>query len=318
MAKKQSKKISEMLASNIKEIATGITSEKLSAQFFDATKLKYQPEPLYRLDSNGHRYYYRFENDEPVFYTSVTTLIKNTLPTQAGLTRWIADRGMDASQAEANERALYGTFLHVECGKLLVDGKYDLDKLPKLLESYLKSNKLPESKMEWANDLKKDILAKAQFIIDYNVKPLAVEIGLYHPTDGYAGTLDEVCEMDWKKDRIRAIIDIKSGKKCFYESHEIQLRAYKFMWNYHFPDANVSNVFNWSPKDWRKSPTYNLKDQTDSKNAEKLPYLVALAKIEDEKRENKVTIIGGAIDLLSGLENNVNEYTFIDLIKRNR
>jgi len=318
MAKKKTsnKKLSELLLGNVKEIAPGITSEKLSPLFFDATKLKYQPEPLYRLDSSGHRYYYRFENDEPVFYTSVTTLIKNTLPTNVGLIKWMADRGSEDAQAEATERAHYGTFLHIQCGELLINGKYDLDSLQEKLDIYATVNKLT-IKNGWAEDLKKDILAFAQFVIDYNVKPLAVEICLYHPDDGYAGAIDLVCDMDWKKARIRAIIDLKSGRKGFYESHEIQLQAYANMWQIHFQET-LDKVFNFSPKDWRKSPTYNLKDQTGSPNAQKLPHLVALAKIEDSKRENKCTVIGGSIDLLSGLEKNINEYTFIELIKKNK
>ena len=78
--KKTSKKFTPL--EGIKTIADGITSEKLSAMFFDAKELKKQPDPLYRLDSHNHRYYYRFNKEgEPEFFTSVTTLIKNTLPT---------------------------------------------------------------------------------------------------------------------------------------------------------------------------------------------------------------------------------------------
>jgi len=315
---KKNQKLSELLLGNVKEIAPNITIEKLSAQFFDATKLKYQLEPLYRLDVKDYRYYYRFENDEPIFYTSVTTLIKNTLPTNVGLIKWIADRGSEDAQAEATERAHYGTFMHVQCGKLLVNGKYDLDKLQDKLTVYLIANNITQTK-SWSEELKKDILAFAQFVIDYNVKPLAVEICLYHPTDGYAGAIDLICEMDWRKGRIKAIVDLKSGRKGFYESNEIQLHAYLAMWNIHFPDTPIDKVFNWSPKDFRGTiPTYNFKDQTESKNLGKLPHLVALAKIEDSKRENKITVIGGNIDLLGGLEKNINEYSFVELIKKNK
>lgn len=101
MAKKQkaNKKLSELLLnSEVKQIADYITSEKMSPMFFDATKLKYQPEQLYRLDSANHRYYYRFdEKGEPQFFTSVTTMIKNTLPTSSHLIKWIADMGADES-----------------------------------------------------------------------------------------------------------------------------------------------------------------------------------------------------------------------------
>ena len=167
-------------------------------------------------------------------------------------------------------------------------------------------------------ELKKDVLAFAQFIIDYNVKPLAIEICLYHPFDGYAGAIDLVCELDFNKKRIRAIIDLKSGRKGFYESHEVQLGAYLEMWKIHFPDSPVDKVFNWSPKAWRKAPTYNLVNQSESKNIPKLPYLVQLSKIEADKREDTITIVSGQINVLEGLGKNIAEKTFVQLVKENK
>ena len=341
MAKKQSKKISEMLASNIKEIATGITSEKLSAQFFDATKLKYQPEPLYRLDIGDNRWYYRFENDAPIFYTSVTTLIKNTLPTNPGLIKWLADRGSEEGHAEAMSRAFYGTQLHTYCAELLINGKFNLDDLPAKLEASAKKEKM-EIQSDWIDEIKKDVLSFAQFAIDFQVEPLAIEQVLYHPKDGYAGAIDLVCFLNYEEKgnfgevyasgtnkgqpkeskrirRICALIDIKSGRKSFYESHQLQLRAYKFMWNYHFPDCPVERVFNFSPKDYRGIiPSYNFKDQTECDSAEKLPFLVELAKIEDKKKDKKLLITRGTIDLTKGLANNLCEKTFIELVKNDK
>lgn len=344
MAKKQkaNKKLSELLLnSEVKQIADDITSEKMSAMFFDVTKLKNLPEPLYRLDSAGHRYYYRFNTEgEPQFFTSVTTMIKNTLPTSPHLIKWIADLGAEESAEYAQERADYGTFLHVQCGELLINGTYDLDSLQKKLDEFCAKEKV-QAKKGWVDSLKKDVLAFAQFMIDTNFKPLAIEICLYHPTNGYAGAIDIVGEMDIEEKgffgekylsgankgqdkeskrttRIRAIVDIKSGRKGFYESSEIQLHSYWEMWSIWFPEIGLSRVYNWSPKDWRGTPNYNLKDQTDSKNANKLPNLVALAKIEDSKRVNSVTVIKGSIDLLKGLSGNIEELTFIELIKKNK
>lgn len=312
---KKSKRLSELMLGKATKLADGITTEELSAVYFDNSKIKYQSEPLYRLDSSGHRYYYRIVNNEPVFYTSVTTLIKNTLPTPPSLIKWIADKGQEEGAKEAMERADYGTLMHECCAELLINGKFDLDNLTKKLALFTAKNNIPV-KEEWTESLKKDILAFAQFVIDFSVTPLAVEIVLYHPTDGYAGAIDLCAEVTYKKERIRAIIDLKSGKKGFYESHEIQLQAYKNMWNIHFPDYPIDRVFNFSPKDYRTNkPTYNFKDQTDSVNANKLPSLVQLAKIEDAKRENKITIISGKIDLAKGIENNIKELTFTELVK---
>ena len=332
------KKIGEIISKDETfELADGIKAEKLSPIFFDAKELIHLPEPIYRLDSQGHRYYYRFIEDEPVFYTSVTTMIKATLPTSPYLIKWVADMGSDKASEYTEERSNYGTFLHIQCGELLINGTYDLDKLSLKLQQFGTKQGITV-KNEWMDELKKDILSFGQFMIDYNVKPLAIEIILYHPDDGYAGALDIVCEMDYeekgffgevyssgvnkgqpkeskRKRRVRAIVDIKSGRKGFYESSEIQLESYRVMWNLHFPDKPVERTYNFSPKDWRTTPSYNLKDQTDCASAKKLPHLIALAKIEDEKRTNKVTIYSGIIELLKGLDKNIAEKTFEELVK---
>lgn len=318
MAKK-TKSIKEVLDSPVKEVAPEITIEKLTPQYFNTEKLLHQPKPIYRIDLKDFRYYYNFgEDGEPKFYTSVTTLIKNTLPTPPALIKWMADKGAEDGKNEAMERACYGTCMHHLCGMLLINGKLDLGVVPNVLQQIaLRENIQPQK--GWVEELKKDILAFAQFIIDRKVKPLAIEVCLYHPTDGYAGAIDLVAELDFDRKRITALIDLKSGRKNFYPSHEIQLGAYREMWKIHFPDKPVDKIFNWSPKDFRgKTPTYNLKDQTESKNIAKLPYLVELSRIETEKRDDTVTVISGTIDLNKGLSDNISEKTFIELVCENK
>lgn len=302
------------------EIAPGVTVEQIKAEFFNADALQEQPEPVYRLDSNGHRYYYTFdENGEPQFYVSVTTLIKQTLPTSPQLVKWIADMGYDESRRYAAERAAYGTFMHAQIGEYLITRTYDLDGLRDRLKSYIESEKLPSDFINYADDLKKDVLAFAQFAHDVDLKPLAIELVLTNPDDGYAGAIDLVAEItieekgffgdvyktgakagqpkeSKRQRRIRAIIDFKSGRKGFFEEHEIQLHAYMKMWNMNFEQYPVERVFNWSPKSYTgETPTYNFKDQTESKSAKKLPYLIELARIEDEKRENSFIACSGML-----------------------
>lgn len=63
-----------------------------------------------------------------------------------------------------------------------------------------------------------------------------------------------------------------------------------------FEKYPVERVFNWSPKSYTgETPTYNFKDQTESKSAKKLPYLIELARIEDEKRENTFIACSGML-----------------------
>ena len=303
-----------------KEIAPGMTVEEIRAVYFNADALKEPAYRLFQLNSDGHRYYYRFNDaGEPEFYPSVTTLLKQVMPTPPALLDWMIANGKDGSTEKRDLAAAYGTFMHGEFEKLIINRRYDFDSVPAALLSYMERENLPEKVFaEWLPKVRKDVLAFAQFIKDWNIKPLAVEIGLYHPKFHYAGCLDLPCVMTDPKTgkSFVAIVDFKSGRKGFYEEHELQLHLYREMWNVHYPETPVARVFNFSPKDWRKAPTYNLKDQTDSVNAKKLPYLLALASIEDEKRDNTLTIVRGVLDLDNGkIADNILTLSLADLIK---
>lgn len=327
------------------EIAPGMTAQQIQAEFFNEDALQEQPETVYRLDSSGHRYYYTFDEDgEPRFYVSVTTLIKQTLPTSPSLVKWIADMGYEESQRYAQERAHYGTFMHSQIAELLIARCYNLDTIRDRLKLFIESEQLPSDFMGYADDIKKDILAFAQFMKDTDLNPLAIELVLTNPEDGYAGAIDLAAELTIEEKgffgevyktgvntgkpketkrqrRIRAIIDFKSGRKGFFPEYEIQLHAYMKMWNMHFEAHPIDKVFNWSPKEWRgKIPTYNFKDQTDSKNAKKLPYLVELARIEDEKRDNTIVSCSGIINLDNedGLDRNITELSLSEVVKKRK
>lgn len=302
------------------EIAPGMTVEEIRAVYFNADALKEPAYRLFQLNSDGHRYYYRFNDaGEPEFYPSVTTLLKQVMPTPPALLDWMIANGKDGSTEKRDLAAAYGTFMHGEFEKLIINRRYDFDSVPAAMLAYMERENLPEKVFaEWLPKIRKDVLAFAQFIKDWNVKPLAVEIGLYHPQFHYAGCLDLPCVMTDPKTgkSFVAIVDFKSGRKGFYEEHELQLHLYREMWNVHYPETPVTRVFNFSPKDWRKSPTYNLKDQTDSANAKKLPYLLALATIEDEKRDNTLTIVRGVLDLDKGkISDNILNLSLAELIK---
>lgn len=303
------------------EIVPGMTVEEMKAMFFNSDALIEPPYKIWQLNSKGHRYYYRYdEHGNPEFYPSVTTILSQTMPKSPFLINWIADKGIEESERYKAERAAYGTFMHAAFEELLINRSYDLDELKSKLKNYIEINRLPDDFIYYADDLKKDVLAFAQFVLDYDVKPLAVEISLVHPHYKYAGMIDCPCTMLAKPgsdERINAIIDFKSGRKGFYEDMEIQLHLYMMMWNVNFPDTTIDRVFNFSPKDWRKKPTYNLKDQTDSKNAKKIPYLLELAAIEDENRDNTFTSVSGRINLNDNpdLMDNVISLTLSELVK---
>jgi len=321
------------------QLAPGLTSEEMLAVFFDEKALLEAPQKVYRLQGTNKRLYYTFDDKGvPTFFTSVTTMIKFTMPTSPHLIKWIADMGYEESKVYAEERADYGTFMHIELGHLAITRRYDTTSTKDRLKDYIEKNKLPSEFINHTDELKKDVMAFAQFMIDYKVQPLAVELVLTHP-DGYAGAVDMPCKMTIQVDgldhdnpyksgprkgeprevkvdkEIVAIVDFKSGRKGFYEENEVQLEAYKQMWEHNFPEHPVDAIFNWSPKNWRTKPSYNLKNQTESKSRAKLPMLVELARIESSTKSNTITIVDGTIDIEKGtLEDNILEMSLDELV----
>lgn len=302
------------------EIVPGMTVEEMTAMFFDGALIE-PPYKVWQLNSKGHRYYYKFDdNGTPEFYPSVTTILSQTMPQSPFLIKWIADKGIDEAERYKAERAAYGTFMHAAFEELLINRAYDLDGLKGKLKEYIEVYRLPDDFIYYADDLKKDVLAFAQFVLDYDVRPLAVEIALVHPYYKYAGMIDCPCTMLAKiggDERINAIVDFKSGRKGFYEESEIQLGMYRDMWNVNFEQFPVTRIFNFSPKDWRKRPSYNLKEQTDSPNIRKIPYLLEIAAIEDEKKDNTFTSVNGMVllDNAPDLTQNVISLSLAELIK---
>lgn len=303
------------------EIIPGMTVEEMTAMFFDEKTLIEPPYKVWQLNSKGHRYYYRYDDaGNPEFFPSVTTILSLTLPKAPHLINWIANKGIEEAERYKGERAAYGTFMHAAFEELLINRAYDLDGLKGKLKEYIEVYRLPDDFIYYADDLKKDVLAFAQFVLDYDVRPLAVEIALVHPYYKYAGMIDCPCTMLAKiggDERINAIVDFKSGRKGFYEESEIQLGMYRDMWNVNFEQFPVTRIFNFSPKDWRKRPSYNLKEQTDSPNIRKIPYLLEIAAIEDEKKDNTFTSVNGMVllDNAPDLTQNVISLSLAELIK---
>jgi len=303
------------------QIYPGISIEEMKTLFFDTHALIEPPFKVYQLNSEGHRYYYRFEDGEPVFYPSVTTLLNQVLPKSPFLIQWMVENGAEGAVEKRDLAAAYGTFMHIQFESLIINGFYNFDTVPETLAAYLEANNLPDKVFnEWATKIRKDVLAFAQWVKDYKVRPLAIEISLVHPEHHYAGCIDLPCVLTLPKtgEEVTAIVDFKSGRKGFWEEHELQLHLYREMWNVNFLEYPVQRVYNFSPKDWRTSPTYNFKDQTDSPNAAKIPYLLALATIEDEKRDNTLTIIHGSVSLGddSNPADNILTLSLADFIKQ--
>lgn len=302
------------------EVMPGMTVEEMTAVFFNADALREPKYKLYQLNSDGHRYYYRYEGTTPVFYPSVTTLLKQVMPTSPFLIKWMVENGTDGATEKRDLAAAYGTFMHAQFEMLLINRRYDFDTVPANLLSYMEQNNLPEKFYgESLAKIRKDVCAFAQFVKDYNVRPLAVEIALVHPDCHYAGMLDLPCLMTDPKtgNEFPAIVDFKSGRKGFYEEHELQLALYRDMWNVNYPELPITRIFNFAPKDWRGvKPTYTLKEQTESPNIAKIPALLTIAAIADAQMDKTFTVISGELNLDDYKpSNNIMALSLAELVK---
>lgn len=317
----------------------GLTIEECKELYFDADALLAQPEPLYRINNyaNG-RYYYNYdENGEPIFYISVTNMIAQTMPTSPHLIKWIADQGYENADDYKEERADYGTMMHIAFQNLLINKELDLDELDEKVSAYCEVTGNQKNVKEWTEDLKSDVLSFAQWMIDFDVKPIFIELVLGSKEGQYAGAVDLGCYLDMEvkgffgetyksgarkgepketkmTKRVFGIVDFKSGRKGFYENHEIQLEAYKNLTIENFPQLADEEIFlfNFSPKAWRSAPSYNFKDQTNSPNRKKLPYITELAKIQNAKRSTSFIKKSGKIDFKKDEKSISDNYRSID------
>jgi hypothetical protein len=232
--------------------------------FADKTILLTEPRLIRRHDGgSGDRYYYIQDllTSAITFYVSTTTWCKKVLPTSPFLMEWMKKNG-EESDAKRDTAAEYGTLMHICLAEYLMMG-YNFSETPLRVETYLKENGLSRKlQREWCMKLNKAVASFAAFCREYEVEPILIEGMLGSDELGIAGTIDLICYMTIKAKRYLAQVDFKSGN--IYESSELQLMINQRIFEENFPHLKIEKLFNWSPKDWLKEPTYTLKDQTKS------------------------------------------------------
>lgn len=233
-----------------------------------------RPDALFRYDDAGERFYGRVVNGSVWWYPSVTKIIKATSPTPPGLMQWYAKHGFEEANKLRDDAAERGTEMHV------------------LFERYMSGQFVDMSSLSEFHA--KALMSFDQWYRDYEVEPLAVEVLLHSDTYGYAGTADLVCRIKGGK---VVLVDFKSGSSI-YDDYAVQLEMYRIAWNEHadmHDIPQVTEVYNWLPKDWRKGPTYTLKDQTGECTAQAIEYRCKLYN-ETQKTSPRIkTIYGGTL-----------------------
>lgn len=234
--------------------------------------------PLYRVSNGTSRFYCEDINDgSGEIYThrgmGITSLASLVIPKGAGFFNYLKNKG-DQAESYAEIRAQYGTYLHVLKAEMTINKSISIE-LSDLIagaSKYVSQQYLSEARL-FCSAIQKGLLSWAQFMFEKEYVPVAIEISVLHPTLGYGCTIDDIGYMRFGTKKVLAIVDTKSnfsfkdeGKKDYYEEHEFQLAGCVKALKAAYPQFESEDimVFNWSPNNWKETPTYTLKNQSKS------------------------------------------------------
>lgn len=299
------------------------TFETVDTQWFDENAIRLPNYKVGRVNYGNGRSYVRLMPDgilEDPFrlYTSLTTAISTCSPMERGLLEWYCKLGLQEADRYTKMKAHYGTLMHRLIGDYLINNFIDLDDLEGKVQSYLsETSYYDQDSANWAYDLQYDLAAFVAFSQDFNIKPLGIEYVLLSDR-GFGTLIDLVCEMDYEEKgffgdvyksgvnagqpketkrtrRITGLMNFKSGRHPFWRSNGIQVECERLLWQENFPDLPINACFNWSPKEWRTDPGYNLKDWTGEIEEREIDSILELARIRfgDKAVNKKYIMLGG-------------------------
>lgn len=293
------------------------------ADTYYSTPFLKSSQQVYRVYVDGGRMYYTLdENNQAKFYLSLTTMLSRLIPKAPQLIDWMLGMGKDKAKDYMDKRAEYGTLMHYAFGIFLTQRQWDFDNTEQFIEDCIRQGIINGGyrEVDWEEQINKDVAAFAQWVYDHKVEPLAIEIVLVSKR-GYGTAIDLVCNMTVEQEGldydnpyksgprkgeprevkvskdITALINFKSGRKGFYEEHEVQLEFERMVFEENFPDVKVDAIFNWSPKDWITTPSYNFKDQSESLNRKKAEAYLAIAEIDLMNRMSSYVAPSGTVSL---------------------
>lgn len=312
------------------------TFKPVTPEWVDKTIIKDTPYRLWRFDNLEKRFYFEFppNSTAAIPYISVTSLADLVLAKSKFFERYLMDTGTEAI-SDMRKRAVFGTVSHINSmaplkGDDPIHGYgYNFDWLLEV-DEFGESNfqKLFPSEYradchKWYRSFVKGLLAWFVFVQERVEKVVAIEVPL-RTRKGVAATLDFVGQVRFNGKIVNAIIDMKSNLslegekesdsdsdgKRYYDSHQFQLEMQKDIWNENYGKKfKVTHVFNWSPKNWKDSPTWTFQNQTDNefskevtfagRKMKSLDFYLQIARIRKlYTPPSKVASIVGVIDNL--------------------
>ena len=209
-----------------------------------------------KVDINGRWYFPKDKKDDLTFYFPSVTTILGVVDKGEGFHRWLGNSlSYDHAMDYGNAAAQVGSITHAYIMELLWGNKIDTKN--DFIDMYSDSSE----PIKVGNNVNKRLMGFIEFIKDYKPEVLANEMSLYNPRKHkkeflypWAGQVDQVYKI---KDKIW-MVDVKTGKD--YKTHELQLSAYKLIWDSLYPEYKINEIAALYISDgWRKKPTYKLK-----------------------------------------------------------
>lgn len=288
-------------------------------------------EKVYRVGVGGGRHYQRGNGG---VYKSLTTTLAAVMPPSEQLETW-RDAMVDqlGSTALADQyveyTAEYGTLLHIAVADFVRDGNMDWYAKKMWFAAQLSEIGLKDKALNAAtNEMVKDLAAMVQFFYDYRVEVIAVELPVFLDC-GVATLVDLVCRMDNKANdqtpietanRHNAIINLKSGKKGFFDTHVLQLEGERRAFNETYSKLvgyEIQEVYNLAPTAWRGTPKYKIKNQTKAANKKSRLFSLFLEVANElgvlSMPQTKYEIMAGITPYGANPSNNVKHMGFDDL-----
>lgn len=225
------------------------------------------PYRLFRYDKADDRYYFRYIGGQPIGYLSMTSFVSKVLPTSPFLIQWMMKHGEEGAVYQRDMKAEYGTTLHILSTELERQGRGDWTEIKRAAYDAAIHNGYKNEALVWESEMVNDLLSFLIFRKERNVQTIAAEFPVCSDAYGLAGCIDRVVRMEFNKTTINAIIDLKSGRKGFWDSHKVQLHGYMKIWNDLFGEVfPVTHCFNLAPaaNALKAKTKYKLENQTDA------------------------------------------------------
>jgi hypothetical protein len=323
----------------------GIQAEEVNAMYYDAGLI----EPMYklrRLNTIRGRIYFRFQDEvnllEPIFYGG-TTNMTSEIPKSEQLIDWYASKGAEWAKRNYYQRMLFGSLEHSMLADYAIFKKLNLDEIPDRVRNYFFTQNFYCTEKELSDmaiEAQMDFIGLSRWMIDYKVQLIAVEIPVFSDVDYMATQIDLVCLIEEdetferegyktpgkRKIPVLALINYKSGKSGFFDTHRFQLESEKNMFLECFPDFAKYKIrtYNLAGKKFRslkwdgRSRPYAFSDQTDKINVDRYNAYLSLAKItRDERLGKPIRIIKGELSFGGDPLQCVEEKTLKQIVEQN-